>query len=414
MKILITLFKRPSYGGIANYCETLAKGLKELGHEVDAIKFNNTGETGEPKRKDRTGEKPWEFGSGLGLWMNQGIGWDGMKVLNYKKDLFSWKNICEEYDLVLHNIPVPTCNKFMRGDNDWLKLFDYPKRQILVVHNGNAEKSYPHMLEVCDKVDGIICVHESSYFACSNFPVRRKLIPNPHDIEGGKLKLIEERNDAIASIQTIRGCKRVDKFLRLIPYLENITPIICGKGIEYHYMTSITKVKPQYLYENGDKIWDVAVANGMEHRGVVDAVERTEILSNSKLFLDFSYSATHNSHGCVFNRTMIEAMIQGCVPVMSDVTMQGSTLFTENKNYLTVPYDAVPEVQAQTLQEIMKDTETLQRIQLNNYQKIKQFDKPIIAKQVLDFAFSEHGTIGKASEEFKERARIKMEHFNIG
>ena len=35
MKILMTLYQIQDYGGIINHVEFLAKGLKELGHEVD-------------------------------------------------------------------------------------------------------------------------------------------------------------------------------------------------------------------------------------------------------------------------------------------------------------------------------------------------------------------------------------------
>ena len=48
MKFLMTMFQIQDYGGIINHAEYLAKGLKELGHEVDftmLVPKNKVGET---------------------------------------------------------------------------------------------------------------------------------------------------------------------------------------------------------------------------------------------------------------------------------------------------------------------------------------------------------------------------------
>lgn len=413
MNILITFFARPNFGGIINHTESMAMGFKKLGHSVDSIKFKNLGESTYPEIKDKTNDDGWEFSGGLDLWINQGTGWSAMQEINYNKDIFSWKNKVKNYDLIIHQIPVPTCNKKYIGDSGWLELFNHDTRQIVISHNGNAKKSYPHLISICDKISGIICVHESSYKSCEMFPVRRTLIPNPHEIECiSSIKDIKDRENSIVSIQTFKRCKRVDKFVRCIPHIDkSIKNIVCGSGIEFHYMNSKAKVKKDYLEKDGSRIWENALNSGMKYMGVVTNTQRDEILSKSKLFLDFSFSKTHNEQGCVFNRTMIEAMKNGCVPVMSDLTIRGSVYFKENENYIKIPFDADPKDQALILNNAMLDEERLIRIQKNNIEIVKQFDNEIISKRIIDFSFGDDGVVGSPTKELLKKAEDKMNHF---
>lgn len=109
MDILLAHFKINNYGGIINYSEQLAVGLKRLGHKVDSIMLKNSGKTGYGQTKDRTDDPKWEYGEGLDLWFNQHSGWEGMFQLNYVKDFETlWT---DEYDLVIYIIPVPTVSK---------------------------------------------------------------------------------------------------------------------------------------------------------------------------------------------------------------------------------------------------------------------------------------------------------------
>jgi len=101
----------------------------------------------------------------------------------------------------------------------------------------------------------------------------------------------------------------VDDLVRAIPYMQpNHRKIVCGGGIEYHYMTSKTKCKAEYLDELGTPIWDEALASGMEYMGYVDTQERDSILSKVKLLIDPSWSHSYSKLGAHFNRVMVEAM----------------------------------------------------------------------------------------------------------
>jgi len=417
MKVLLAHFQIQDYGGIVNYSEYLARGLKEQGHLVHPVMLKNKGASGTPKAVDRSQQDGWEFGPGLGLWMHQKKGWQGMEQINYVTDIEDWQFTSDLYDLVIYIVPVPTCSKDTKGDTAWLRLFDLEwSKQIVIVHDGNMQKLYPHILSICDKIDGIVCVHDAAFNSCSVLPVRRAFIPNPHEYnaaEVAKVKPVSEREDSLISLQTFKRWKRVDDLIRAIPYMDGFTDkIICGGGIEYHYMTSKTKVKPEYLDEWGARIWDNAVAAGMDYKGYVTTGERDQLLSDCKLLVDPSWSKTYSEHGAHFNRVMIEAMVKGCIPVCTDLGMKNSALFKPNINYIEIPYDSDPKDYAGIIDGAMSDTELLQSIQNNNKSLLALFDKRHIADAIIEFSNSLTGDVGKATEKLKKDCDRKMDHFH--
>ncbi len=413
MKILITHFQIQDWGGIVNYSEFMARGLKALGHDVDAIMFKNKGVTGVPKTKDRSGQQGWEYGEGLGLWMHQKNGWEGMYQLNYHTNLEEWEISSEEYDLILHHIPVPTCSKPTKGDDQWVKIFDTMTPQTVVVHDGNMQKLYPHILNICDKIEGIICVHDAAFNSCSVLPIRRTFIPNPHETtDFGDVNPIDMRENGFVSLQTFKRWKRVDDLIRAIPFMDEFSEKnICGGGIEYHYMTSKNKVKPEYLDTDGNRIWEKAVEAGMEFHGYVTTEERDEMLTNMKLLVDPSWSKKYSELGCHFNRVMVEAMAHGCVPVCTDLAMKNSFLFKPGINYIEVPYDCSPERYAEILDNAMENESLLEDIQHNNLKLMDVFDKINVAQAIIEFAMGDVGEVGEPTEKLIADANRKMEHF---
>lgn len=413
MKILITHFQIQDWGGIVNYSEFMARGLKVLGHTVESVMLKNKGVTGVPKTKDRSGQQGWEYGEGLGLWMHQKNGWEGMYQLNYHTDLLEWESWSSEFDLILHHISVPTCSKATKGDDQWLKIFDQAfADQISVVHDGNMKRLYPHILSICDKIDGIVCVHDAAFHSCAELPVRRAFIPNPHDISPPYVVEMAERDDAIVSLQTFKRWKRVDDLVRAIPHMDEFTDkFICGGGIEYCYMTSKDKCKPEYHDEDGNRIWDVATEAGMEFLGYVTTEERDKLLQNCKLLIDPSWSKKYSELGCHFNRVMVEAMAHGCVPVCTDLAMINSFLFKPGINYIEIPYNIDSKGYAKILDDAIADTAMLTEIQENNLELIAMFDKVEIANAIIEFSKSGEGSVGIPSEKLKADAERKMQHF---
>lgn len=413
MKILLAHFQIQDFGGIVNYSEYLARGFKELGYEVDCLMLKNKGVSGIPKTKDRSLDDGWEFGEGLGLWMHQKSGWEGMYQLNYASNLTIWEDICDDYDLIIYVVPVPTCTKATKGDDKWLRLFDVPLgQQLAIVHDGNMQKLYPHIIKICNKIDGIICVHDAAYNSCEVLPVPRTFIPNPHDISPPYIVEMDEREDGFVSLQTFKRWKRVDDLIRAIPFMDGFTEKnICGGGIEYCYMTSKTKCKAEYHDEKGNRIWDNAINNGMKFLGYVTTEERDFLLQNNKLLIDPSWSKKYSELGCHFNRVMVEAMAHGCVPVCTDLAMRDSMLFQADVNYIEIPFDIEPCGYADIIDDNLANTKKLQRMQEVNLKLVAQFDKRIIATRIIDFSADPTLKIGKVTEEIIMAANKKMNHF---
>lgn len=416
MKILLTHFQIQDYGGIVNYSECLATGLKSLGHHVDAIMFKNKGKSGKSPSKDRSLDDGWEK-SYIADWVHQKHGWEGIPQINYRTDKEEVFSLGQQYDLVIHVIPVPTCTKATKGDEDWKEIFSEIEfcgtKQIAVVHDGNMQKLYPHILNICDQLDGLVCVHDASFNSCEVLPVRRTFIPNPHHLDPSqKIPNISERREGLVSLQTFKRWKRVDDLIKSIPFMDSLSEkIICGGGIEYHYMTSQTKCKKEYIDDKGNKIWDNALENGMEYLGYVTTSERDELLRTHRLLIDPSWSKNYSQFGSHFNRVMIEAMIQGCVPVCTDLGMKNSALFKANINYLEIPYNCDSEYYGEQLQSWLEDEELLNNIQENNLQLLKAFDKKNVAAAILEFAFGDSGEVGKSTDKLIESATKKMNHF---
>ena len=416
MRILLTHFQIQDYGGIVNYSECLAQGLRDNNHVVEALMFKNKGPSGKHKSKDRELDEGWQESS-IADWMHQKSGWEGMNQLNYKTDKEGVSCLGEQYDLIVHVIPVPTCTKATKGDEAWKEIFSeinfLGTKQIAVVHDGNMQKLYPHILNICEYLDGLVCVHDASFNSCNVLPVRRTFMPNPHHFESSReIPRVCHRREGLVSLQTFKRWKRVDDLIKAIPYMDPLTEkVICGGGIEYHYMTSKTKCKKEYLDDKGNKIWDNALENGMEYLGYVTTQERDELLRNHRLLVDPSWSKNYSQYGSHFNRVMIEAMAQGCVPVCTDLAMKDSLLFKSGENYLELPYDCTPEKYGNMLDYWIENTSILEKIQGNNLKLMKAFDKKIVAEGIVEFAFGNSGETGIATQKLKESAAKKMDHF---
>lgn len=416
MKILLTHFQIQDYGGIVNYTECLVEGMSSLGHHVDAIMFKNKGKSGESHFKDRSLELGWEE-SHIAEWMHQKSGWEGINQINYVTDKDKVAAIAEEYNLIIHVIPVPTCTKQTREDYHWEEIFSeinfQETKQIAVVHDGNMQKLYPHLLHVCKYLDGLVCVHDASFNSCNVLPLRRTFLPNPHNFDKSQsIPKIKDRKLGIVSLQTFKRWKRVDDLIRAIPFMDAFTDkTICGGGIEYCYMTSKTKCKPEYINGNGTPIWDEALNSGMEFLGYVDTEERDLLLKRNRLLIDPSWSKNYSKFGSHFNRVMVEAIAQGCVPVCTDLAMKDSLLFKANVNYLELPYDIDPKNYGKQIDKWLEDEDMLQEMQNNNIKLMEVFDKQNVAKGILEFAFGNSGEIGVPSLEFQNKADKKMSHF---
>ena len=276
---------------------------------------------------------------------HQARGWRDVPKVPYvsKRAREQFKEDCSKYDAVLWHIPVPTLNKDNADITAWLDLYDHGSKNIAIIHDGNLPKLYPHLISVSKFFHAAVCVHESAYNSAEYLNIPRKLILNPFDIHGEIGPDFDGRNGLMA-VQIFKAWKRVDTLIRALPYVTSYSDMfVGGAGIEYRYMTSKEKCKPQYFDSHGNRIWEMALKQGMQYLGVLKNNAVLDLLKKVKLQIDPSFSKKYSGYGAHFNRTTIEAMINGAVPMATDLGMKDSKIFTSGENYIEIPHTATPK-----------------------------------------------------------------------
>lgn len=415
MKFLMTMFQIQDYGGIINHAEYLAKGLKELGHEVDFTmlvpKHKVAAKSPPPKNFDQYRKV------GTGYLHHQARGWASLPKIpylsKYQRDLFKQK--CSKYDAVLWHIPVPTMSKENKGITDWLDLYDHGTKNIAIIHDGNLPELYPHLIHVREMFHSAVCVHESAMISGSMLPIPRKLIVNPFDVGMADGWTDFEKRDGFAAVQVFKAWKRVDTLVRAIRYMTHKEQkLIGGEGIEYRYMTSRDKCKPKYFDELGERIWDRAKRYGMEHLGTVPNDKVFEILKQVKLQIDPSYSKKYSNFGAHFNRTTVEAILCGAVPVATDWGMRDSEIFKAGQNYIQIPAECEPFKFADIIDNAIHDKDQWLRIKENNLKLLELFDMRNVAQSYVDLVNNtQELLIGTPDAKAMQKCHKNLEFFGI-
>ena len=428
MKFLMTLYQIQDYGGIINHAEHLARGLRILGHEVDfrmLVPKYKIGATREPKDI----EQYRRFGSGFQF--HQANGWYGLPRVPYLETgaLWAFKERCSKYDAVLWHIPVPTLNKENKGIHEWTKLYDHGSKNIAIIHDGNLPQLYPHLNHVADHFHAAVCVHESAMNSGQMLAMPRKLILNPFDTKTADGWTDFHNRNGFAAIQVFKAWKRVDTLIRAIPHIGKVgvqprwgilnKMIVGGAGIEYRYMTSKDKCKPQYFNpETGERIWDEALARGMDYKGTLPSEEVFSHLKKVRLQIDPSFSKKYAAYGAHFNRTTIEAIICGAVPMATDWGMKNSSIFLSHHNYIPIPANCEPKVFAQLIEEAHYNKDWWLRVKENNLHLLKKFDMRGIAQQYVDLVKSDAphhlGPTGHPMPIDIKRCNKNLEFFGLG
>jgi glycosyltransferase involved in cell wall biosynthesis len=411
MKILMTMFQIQDYGGIVNHAEHLAAGLKNLGCEVDfniLIPSHKVVTRNEDKIKNIEDFRTY----GTGYKFHQRKGWVGVPKIPYLNygSRKRFIDSCKQYDAVLWQIPVPTKAAENKGKSEWLDLYDNGTKNIAIIHDGNIEKLYPHLAVVLDHFWSLVCVHEAAYNSSACMPKQRKMIVNPINSDhtgivslprlpapdfsdkGQGIKDNWKYRSGFSSIQIFKGWKKVHTLVKAIPHMKNQEyKHVGGTGIEYHYMTSIDKCKPAYLEEDGTRIWDNALNSGMTYLGLVTPENVLRSFATKKLQIDPSWSKSYSGYGAHFNRTTVEAIISGAVPMATDLGMINSKYFKSGENYIEIPHTATPQEFAEIVDESLNNFELWKTIRENNVPFIKMFDKTNVAQQYLDLITDRSG-----------------------
>lgn len=380
MKILCAFHDITNPGGITNHQEHLTLGLRELGHTVEARLLVWKTSVGGARSSPSRGLKQ-ERGA-LGMQLDQQVGWfwppERRFAYKGKYNVGRWREYASRFDLIIWQIPTVTERGDQRGNSDWIGLYDVPVKQIAVIHDGNLVDAYPWIYAVADKLTALAGVHPCGYRMAKKVPLPCALIPNPHH---GVLSRVDAADASEAtragwtSIQTFKGWKRVADLVRAVPHMQGDYPkILGGGGIEYHYMTSKDKMKDAYVASRqrdpdlpveteGRRIWDVAVESGMQYTGYLSNSERDAQLQLSKFLIDPSWNKKYAATGDHFNRTPIEGIISGCVPIARNLGVADNeagvgTLFKPGENYVMIPWNAKPSVFADIVDEALNMPES--------------------------------------------------------
>jgi len=420
MKILMTLFDIQDYGGIINHAENLAAGFKELGHSVDFVKLCAKHKFGTPRTiTDESLPQYRRLGTGLFFHQAKGWWWPNDNKVAYLDETARERFVdnCANYDAVLWHIPVPTTNKDNAGVNEWLALYSGATKNIAIIHDGNMPELYPHLAYVSHYFHGMVCVHESAYHSGSCIGLPRKLIVNPFDISPQPNTGINEfgNRDGFTAVQVFKAWKRVDDLIRAIPKMSNKeAKRIGGAGIEYRYMTSQDKCKPKYFDEQGDRIWDKALRYGMVYAGTIPTDVHYSMLRQSKLQIDPSWSKKYSKFGAHFNRTTVEAILCGAVPVATDLGMKNSEVFKAGQNYIQLQAGGSPQDFADVIDEAVSNKTQWEQIATNNNVLLERFDRKAVAQEYVDFIKdSSSCEVGQENQELIERMLKKLEFFGI-
>ncbi len=401
MKICVALHSCMDLGGIINHTEQLIGGLKELGHKVDLKELVYAD-------RAATMGKDGDFEIGhSGIRFNQGKGWNfkAENRLAYKTTagLRTAIQILNGYDMVIWTVPVPPKNKQHLGNDRWPDLYDLNPnvKQIAFVHDGNVKSGAPHLLHILDKLSGLACVHACALNGAAHLAIPRAMVVNPQFMPIRDIQPWENKRKGFVNMQTFKAWKHVHELVEAIAYMPDKHPEelreIAGKGIEYQYMTSEDKCKPNYFHDQNDdwfssmKFWEAAETNGMTHHDYWNSEQVLEMLTSARVLVDPSWSAKYSAVGGHWNRVVVDAMINGCVPVAQTRGM-GNELFVAGQHYIDL---GVANGDPEHYAEIVLEAGNMDRNQAMIYrdqarQILPMFDRVAVAQRLIDLA---HGNI---------------------
>lgn len=419
MKICVCLHSCMDLGGIINHTEQLIGGFQDLGHQayLYEIVYSHLSH-GQNKQAD------WEYGPS-GIAHNQGKGWNFQRNdrIAYKEpaQLRSAREFLNQFDLVIWTVPVPPKNAQQRGNRGWPDLYDlHPDvKQVAFIHDGNAKNNSNHLLHVAEHINGVACVHGCAMAGADFLPIPRALVVNPQYQPIRPHPDWDEKVRGFVSMQTFKAWKRVHDLVKSIKYMPPIADDeyreIAGKGIEYQYMTSIDKCKDAYYHDDGERIWDAALANGMTHHDYWDTKEMDLWLQSARVLVDPSYSARYSKIGGHWNRVAVDAMIRGAIPACRPEFM-GQELFHPGEHFWPLPDGSDPQEYAEAVLEAGNlPTSAAQRYRDAARTLLPMFDRKVVAQQVIDLAHGNCEThTGSPSQKIIEKKDdVLINHYGI-
>jgi len=381
MKILIAIFEIQDYGGIVGHAEDLTAGLQAAGHTVDFVLLRN----GELDSKRKWDAPKNSNPSLLANEVNNLSGWYGCDVLGYagKDGVKKWLNKAAKYDLVIYEIPVPKLDH-----SEWKQMFTAETMQLSVIHDAHYQTLYHHLQEVTHLLHGVVAVHPAAYHNMTDVECPVALIGNPIQLAPWEaIPSCQAKRKHIVCAHIWKAWKNMDQVVAAAPYIDRARLVMGGDGIEGRYMRSIKKCKPKY-----EGMWDAFKKSTHEYHGLIPHEVLASIYIEGRVMVDMSYSKKFVKYGSHFNRSVMEALNYGCIPVCTEANMREKEtdpqIFIPGEHYLTVPHTISPKDLAKKLEaacdleERMHDTIVLEGRKLLS----KHFDRNVVAKQFVDFA----------------------------
>jgi hypothetical protein len=301
---------------------------------------------------------------------------------------------------------VPSKNRQNAGNTDWLALYDVDVPQIAYVHDGNMWEAYPWLYAVKHRLTGAVGVHPCAYHSLQWLPVPRAMAFSPQMNIAERIKAADEseQRSGWCAFQTFKAWKRVDELVRAVPHMQNKErKLLGGGGLHYYYLTSKDKLKPEYLAGRardpdlpaawtGQRIWELALTAGMDYTDYVQNAERDKHLRRARFLIDASWSKKYASIGDHFNRTAVEALISGAIPIARNLGVATNErgdgeFFKADLNYLMIPWDATPKEFAAYVDQFAAIKESDRRAILENGRALLPlFDYRRTAQAFIDLA----------------------------
>ena len=375
MRILFALHKIQDLGGIINHTEHLAWGFQQLGHEVSIVQLQHGGLTNRKNYKREDGR----FKSVFGIPADQFKGWafpPEMRVNYEGKGEQTWQFLARKHDLIVWEVPLPS--KSVRGERaPWEHLTKVKTPQIFVVHDGNFIRNNFELAHL-GVGHQFVAVHPCASGTLSSVSVPHTMIVNPQRMDRQyKHFNWHRRRRVVGSLQTFKAWKRVNVFLQTVPGLRESEQVwLAGGGIMQRYLTSKTKVKRGYEPE----IWNRAVKAGMVYHGYVSESDRDDLLQETRLLCDFSWSDNYVQYGAHFNRVLVDALMMGCIPVAHVEMTDHKGFFEASRNYVPLSQDPRQDIDEALCMSKRRAYEYWQEGQ----RLLKKFDAKKVAKKYLD------------------------------
>lgn len=398
MKILFIVPEGDNLGGIITSTENYIQGLREEGHKVEFIYLRQTKKAG--KSAPPEGDTSYSVGEGTGMMYSPVFAWRGAYESMLDEDSINRVIIkANAVDFVIWGCLFGLKNKATQGSTRWLRLFSAVNtKQLAIISDDHTDTRNSWIQALEPYLYGWICVQRCTYLTSTILQCHKALILTPIKLDEVVERKIRKRKTKFFSLQTFKRWKRVDRLVSAVPHLdEDSAVVLAGQGIEWNYMTSKYKCRPQYFCTKevdpllqgteleGKRIWDNAIECGMDFRKTITEAERDELLKTSMFLVDFS----ERDSGGQINRVVVEAMKYGCVPIATNVFLGGCAdgngeLFKSGIHYLPVELESTPHETAMQLEGFT--AKQVRDVQGFNCELVRNFDRRAVASQIVDFA----------------------------